>query len=73
MTNNYTRLINGDLHVTGKVIAKNMSLYDEQFISSRIFYSVVEELEKRIERLENRVFISSQKNGEIVIGEDVLL
>lgn len=73
MANNYRRLVNGDLHVTGKVIAKNMSLYDEQFVSSKMFYSVIEELEKRIERLENRVFVSSLHNGEIVIGEDVLL
>lgn len=73
MANNYRRIVNGDLHVKGKVIAKDISLYDEQFISSRIFYSVVEELEKRIERLENRVFISPLNRGEITIGEDVLL
>lgn len=73
MANNYRRLVHGDLHVTGKIIAKNMSLYDEQFVSSRMFYSVVEELEKRIERLEKRVFISPLDHGEIIIGEDVLL
>lgn len=73
MVKNYRRLVNGDLHVTGKIIAKNISLYDEQFVSSRVFNSVVEDLEKRIERLENRVFISSLNSDEIIIGEDVLL
>lgn len=73
MTNNYKRLVNGDLHVTGKVIAKNMSLYDEQFVSAKLFYSTIEELEKRIERLEKRVFISSINTGDVIIGEDVLL
>lgn len=55
MSNSRKRLVRGDLQVTGRIIAKNIRLYDEQFVSRRFFEQSIESLEERISQLEKLI------------------
>jgi len=68
------QIMYGDLQVTGRVIAKNVSLYDETFVPAKVFNATIKGLEERINMLERHVFIAKREaDQEVLIGEDVLI